>query len=49
MDGMIKYTLDKLADSGSIVLSKVMTIYHNIRDFFKEEFEEKFEYSIYSI
>ena len=45
MDGMIKYTLDKLADSGSIVLSKVMTIYHNIRDFFKEEFEEKFDYS----
>ena len=45
MDGMIKYTLDKLADNGSIVLGKDMTIYHNIRDFFKEEFEEKFEYS----
>lgn len=45
MDGMIKYTLDKLADNGSIVLSKDMTIHHNIRDFFKEEFEEKFEYS----
>lgn len=45
MDGMIKYTLDKLADNGSIVLRKDMTIYHNIRDFFKEEFEEKFEYN----
>ena len=45
MDGMIKYTLNRLKDNGSIVLSKAMTIYHNIRDFFKEEFEEKFEYT----
>lgn len=45
MDGMIRYTLNRLADNGSIVLSKAMTIYHNIRDFFKEEFEEKFEYN----